>query len=190
MGCYGGVSDNVKAMSSIYIGVNNSVKKVTEVYTNINGSVVKVWPNGFTYYLSDTYSEDDGCTSNSSYTKIEDGVYIMHLYFVCNRSQVYGTYRQYVYGDLAGKTLTYQYKNTKYSVTDWTCEYIEYDSDGNKLYTKALNTASSWVSVTRTIDSSCSKICFGYWVNKSSSGTYYGTLQLQNVYVGDDQILC
>lgn len=178
-----------------YMNANGTIKQIDNVWMNANGTLVHIYPE---YQIS--YSvpvTEDAFVVNNAYAYItSDDVLSLYVDYTGtgsgDGSNDDGIIRYYIYGDLVGKILSFEYK---YSVTNYSSSAIattvKYrDADRNDISYSVFSRTSSWTSFSHTIPTGTDHLAIGIVFNLDMSTTNrICDLQIRNLCIDDVQII-
>lgn len=168
LGMYIGVDGIARKVKKMYVGVDNVAREVKKGYIGVS-SVARPFFADFYYRLFKNW--DSGDAVFTDYTiEVVDGVLNVSASCEDTNASEGRTIAAVVYGNLAGKEVSFDYVGTGYNIYNSTIEYKESYEDGTT-YTKALNGSGSF---TRTIPEGVYRFRFSIWF----SGTVARTASL------------
>ena len=161
---YRGVDGVARKIVKEYRGVDGIARKVVKEYRGVDG-VARQYFSGF-YYKIAALIYYEGNTSNDCLEeyvqKVEDGVMTISGTST-GKGKVKIPIR--VYGNLAGKTISFTYKATGYDAMYATIEIMELDADGE--IKKSQLTSTTAKSFTATLSEETTSIMFSVWFSLS-----------------------
>lgn len=175
MDIYIGVNGIARRVKNIYIGVNGVAKKVVKGYIGVNGIARLFYSSLYTYSTNIQSEYSNRVTFNNYFVGINsNGDIEISATAVATGSSSSNVNGRAIYfrinGDLAGKSLSFDYTSSGYTGNYSTINHDEIDSDGN--WTSIYDFGNGSGSKSRTISNTASSITFGMWFGgKTSSCT-------------------
>lgn len=188
MDIYIGVNGIARRVKKIYIGVNGVARKVIKGYIGVNGVARLFYSNLYTYSTNIQSNYADMVTFTNYFVGINSNgeIEISATAVGTSSSNINGRAIYFrINGDLAGKSLSFDYISSGYSSSYSSINHDEIDNDGN--WTKIYDFSNGSGSKTRTISNTASSISFGMWFGgKTSSRT--AKLIISNLKI-DDKVI-
>lgn len=173
MDIYIGINGTAHKIKNIYIGVNGVARKVIKAYIGVNGTTRLFYSNLYTYSTNIQGSYADRVTFTDYFVGINSNgnIEISATAVGTSSSNINNINGRAIYfrinGDLAGKSLSFDYIASGYSGLYSTINHDEVDSDGN--WTTIYDFSDSSGSKSRTISNTASSITFGMWFGSNTS---------------------